>query len=268
MRRIIPVLCLLPLVSAALTQPPAQTQNVPVQVRTLTIVSKDLPQAERAQIVHALQGKTLLPEQLAERVRLKLYDLGYARAIVNPPQLSAFQLSTSRAADVLIVVNPGGKYRLDTIRFENAQAFSVDQLRNQFPIASHDIFTASAIAKGLDNLRNLYGSKGYINCGVIPKPQYDEAHHAVALTIDIDEGKQWFFGDLLFDGVEPRAGAKQALLAEWKQLQGKPYDWRAMLKWLGANASFLPDVQVASENYTAAHFDDENRRIDIELKFP
>lgn len=37
----------------------------------------------------------------------------------------------------------------------------------------------------------------------------------------LDQGRVVNFGKLLFEGIEPRAGVAQAMLAAWKELQGK-----------------------------------------------
>jgi outer membrane protein assembly factor BamA len=52
-----------------------------------------------------------------------------------------------------------------------------------------DLFSGTAIGKGLDGLKKLYQSKGYVNFGAIPQLQMDEVHHTVTLIPDIREGK-------------------------------------------------------------------------------
>ena len=155
-----------------------------------------------------------------------------------------------------------------TGRLEPVINFPADQLRSQFPIANGSVFNATFIGKGLDNLKNLYQSQGYITFGAIPRIQEDEVQHILALTIDISEGGQYLFGRLLFNGVEPRAGAAQALLAAWKPLEGRVYNLQTLAQWLKANATFLPDVQTAPEKYVSSHIEDGAYRVDIELEFP
>lgn len=273
MRNRLALLCILSVANAVPAQVPAQSPDILVQVRTLTIISKDLPQDERAEIVRAFQGKAYPPEELAERVRQKLRDFGYAQAIVNPPQLSAFQLvSTQRTADVNILVVLGARYRLDKIRVEGNAVMPSDLILEQFPIDVGDLFNATAIGKGLDNLRNLYVSQGYINVGIIPKPQMDEARHTLGLTLDIDEGARYYFGRLFLSGAEPHAGAGNELLAAWDSVEDKAYDPKLLTNWLAANATFLPGVTAApdkaQEKYVTAHQDAEKHRVDIELHFP
>jgi outer membrane protein assembly factor BamA len=93
------------------------------------------------------------------------------------------------------------------------------------------------IGKGLENLRNLYGSKGYANFVAIPKPQIDEARHIIWLVIDVDEGRPVSFGDLRLEGIEPVAGAGKSLLASWKNMQGKQFNPEGLKTWLASEMS-------------------------------
>jgi hypothetical protein len=173
---------------------------------------------------------------------------------------------------VAVQVSAGAIYQISEIRFERASVFPVELLRRQFPIANDSVFKATPIGKGLDNLKNLYASHGYINFGAIPKLQYDETQHTAALTIDLDEGARYSFGDLFFDGIEPHPGTGKELLATWSSIEGRPYDCRLLANWLAANARFLPRMvdapEKAAEKYVTAHQVTENHRVNIELRFP
>jgi hypothetical protein len=247
--------------------------NIPVQVRTLAIVSNDMPSELRQHIVLAYQGRTYPMEELAERIRQGLRDLGYANASVEIPQLASMPTpSPGQPVDVAVQVSAGAIYQTREIRFERVSVFPVELLRSQFPIADGSVFKATAIGKGLDNLKNLYASQGYINFGAIPKLQYEETQRTIALTVDLDEGARYSFGGLSFDGIEPHAGAGKELLATWGSIEGRPYDYRLLANWLAANARFLPGMedapQKAAEKYVSAHQVSENHRVNIELRFP
>src|SRR6267154_2913945 len=156
------------------------TPPVPVQVRSLTMISARLSEADRQRIVHALQGGTYLPEELEERLQQYLRDAGYYNARVEDPQLSAIKKAQdTRSADFTAEVNPGPLYALGEITFEDTKVFTPNQLRSQFPSKTGEHFNATEIGKGLENLRNLYGSKGYANFVAIPMPQIDEARHII-----------------------------------------------------------------------------------------
>jgi outer membrane translocation and assembly module TamA len=222
------------------------TPPVPVQVRSLTIISASLPEADRQRIVHALQGGTYRPEELEERLQQYLRDAGYYTARVEDPQQSAIKRAQdTRSADFTTEVNPGPLYALGEITFEDTKVFTPNQLRSQFPSKTGEHFNATEIGKGLENLRNLYGSKGYANFVAIPKPQIDEARHIIWLVIDVDEGRPVSFGGLRLEGIEPVAGAGKSLLASWKNMQGKQYNPEALKTWLASETSDWPHEEVA-----------------------
>jgi outer membrane protein assembly factor BamA len=255
---------------AALAQAPTGPLYVPVQVRALTIVSNDVSQDLRQHIVLAYQGRTYPLDELEERIGQDLRDLGYANARVEIPQLASMQMpSPGQPVDVTVQISAGAIYRLSAIIFTgNKQITNIEALRAQFPLNDGDRFNATAIGKGLDSLKKAYRALGYINFGAVPKLQYNEAQHTVALTIDIDEGGQYFFGHLLLDGVEPRPGMAQALETAWKPLQGAGYNPQLLAKWLGANATFIPNAQTVPEKYVSVLIDDDGDRVNIQLEFP
>lgn len=226
------------------------TPPVPVQVRSLTIHSASLPEADRQRIVHALQGGTYLPEELEERLRQYLRDSGYYNARVEHPQLSAIKKAQdARSADFIAEVNPGPMYALGEITFENTRVFAPNQLRSQFPSKTGDPFDATDIGKGLENLRNLYGSKGYANFAAIPKPQIDEARHIIRLVVDIDEGRPVSFGGLRLEGIEPVSGAGRSLLDSWENMQARQYNPVALKTWLASETAGWPH-EAAAQVYT------------------
>jgi GWxTD domain-containing protein len=175
---------------ASQSQGAASTSNVPVNVRKLTIVSDDLPEFARYQIVQEYQGRAYPLDELMERIRQNLRDRGYAKAIVGFLQpASAPSGPPPQSMDVSVLVSAGAQYTLSGFSVEGAQAFSQDEIIQQFSVHPGDLFNATAIQQGLDHLRKLYGSKGYVNLGIIPELKIDDVRHAVTVVLNIREGK-------------------------------------------------------------------------------
>ena len=57
--------------------------------------------------------------------------------------------------------------------------FSVDELRGQFPIADGDIVHVDKIRKGLEDLRRLYVSQGFIDFTPVSNTETDDASATV-----------------------------------------------------------------------------------------
>jgi hypothetical protein len=230
------------------------------RIHKLTLVSSDLPLAKRQSIMHAFQGGTYDLDELGERIRGKLRDSGYALADVGTATVTRMRPDQTVCrmrppqkvcdADVRYSVHTGDQFRLGGITFRSMNGrnvFTADQLRAQFPLQDGAIFNATDIGKGLENLKDLYGEHGYINFGAIPKPVYDNTLHTVSLIVDMDQGRSFKFGKLLFEGIEPRAGMAQSLLASWQDVEGKLYNPQLLHDWLKSTASDWPlgTLQVA-----------------------
>jgi outer membrane protein assembly factor BamA len=161
------------------------------QVRSLTIVSSDLPEATRLQIAHALQGKTYSLQVLSELVRQQLRDRRYLEAKAEIQNRAGLLASApTYPVDISVRVSAGAQYTLGGIVVQDSQAISKQEILKQFPIRPGDLFNATEIAEGLDRLKKLYASRGYIHFGPIPTPQIDEKQHTVTLTLEIIEGER------------------------------------------------------------------------------
>jgi Surface antigen variable number repeat len=190
MRIAIFLLGLASLGAGAVAQTPTREASAPVHVRSLTIISKDLPEPERLQVAHAFKDCTCPLLEISSRIKWKLYDLGYGQATAEIPHLADLLAAPPTGpVDISVLVTAGAKYRIDVIVIKGAIAFPKEDIIPQLPVAPGDVFNATAMVKGLDNIRKLYASKGYMNFVAIPTLQYDETQHMVVLTIDIDEGQ-------------------------------------------------------------------------------
>ncbi len=230
--RTLPI-ALLPLLAvAAVAQDRPATLAGVYRVHKLTLVSSDLPRTERGRIVRAFQGGSYNVDELSERVRFKLRDKGYELVEVGAPQITRVRPAQSACeADVRFAVRTGNQYRLGGITFTGDSVFPSDQLRSQFHVDDGEIFNATEISNGLENLKEFYGAAGYANFGAIPNTHLRQLppHHQP--HVDIDRGFLVTFGKLFMEGIEPRAGAAQELLASWRELEGKRYIPHLIKEW-------------------------------------
>ena len=251
------------------------SQNAPVQVRTLKLVSSDLVDADRYRIVQAFQGGTYSPQELSERVRQALRDVGFYKAHADTPQLTGQTNSTQPgSADVTILVTAGAQYRLADIRFRGPSDFTKDQLvytpeqlRAQFQLEPGTLFNATAIGRGLDRVRTLYQGRGYADFGAIPKPEIDESHHTIGLTIVIDKGRPYYFGRLILAGAEAHTGDAKNLLDAWSSMQSRPYNPQLLASWLAKNASFWPSPSDSMQHISTAP-NPQTQLMDVQLNLP
>jgi hypothetical protein len=162
--------------------------------------------------------------------------LGYFKAVVDEPRFSfPMQGEGTRIANVTVKVEPGAQYRLGEIHVQKATVFPSTQLRNLFSLRRGDLFNVTKFVEGLEDLRKLYETQGYVNFVGTPITSSDDSRRTIDIVVDIDEGKPFNFGRLYLEGVEPHPGAGKALLNSWKTLEGKRYNPLELQHWLLAN---------------------------------
>ncbi len=214
-------------------------------------------------------------EEDTERVRRALQDRGYFRAGVSDPithirnegglSLLTFRPRQGKRIDIRVPVDEGERYRLGGVTFTgNTHVPNVKALRAQFPTKDGEWFNATAVGKGLENLRKAYGSLGYINFTGVPTPRVDDAKHLVYLDIDIDEGKPFTVSRIEFQGntiTRDRVIRRELLLEE-----GSVYNsnlWEQSLLRLNQLDYFDPlKIDTDSEEHTDA----ENGTVSLLLK--
>jgi hypothetical protein len=244
-----------------------------IQIRKLVIESSTLPNRDRKQVVRQFEGcryegaSDPVAQELGERIRAALRNLGYFEAAAADPKMSFVASDRrKRIADVRVRVQAGAQYRLGEIQFTGAKAFPAARVRAVFQLQKGELFNATKFGAGLEHLRTLYGTAGYINLVAIPQPIKDDSRHVIDWTVDIEEGKTYNFGRLILDGPEPHAGAGYALLDSWT-LEGKRYNPVVMREWLVANQSNWQDGSRVADPTTFMS-DPETGVVNVKLSFP
>ncbi len=214
-------------------------------------------------------------EEDTERVRQAYRDHGYANAAIEEPKtqirdegglnIFTFRPKKGKRIDILMPVEEGNRYRLGAITFSGNKAVTnVKALRGTFAIKDGDWFNATAMSKGLDNLKKAYGQLGYINFGAIPRPTYDDQKKTVSWDIDIDEGKPFYVSRIEFQGntvTRDRVIRRELLLDE-----GQVYNsqlWEMSLLRLNQLEYFEP---LKVDQDSEAHQDPDAGTVDLLLK--
>jgi hypothetical protein len=221
----------------------APESNTKVRIHRLTIEADSLPDRDRERVSRVFDGCTCLQGELQARIYIAFQNLGYFKAHVNVPTVSYLgQTQGATYVDVSAKVDEGNQYYLGQIRFEKAARFQADQMRDLFRLRTGDLFTNEAIGEGLEQLRKLYATEGYIDFVAAPVLQIDETSRTIDLIIELSEGQPYDFGRLYLNGIKPHAGAATELLKSWGTLQGERYNPIALDHWLAANSSNLPSA--------------------------
>ncbi|MGA2373407.1 MAG: POTRA domain-containing protein [Candidatus Korobacteraceae bacterium] len=144
-------------------------------------------------------------DEIAEGARYELQKQGYFKADVTMSDLQVLsETPGQRTVAVTLRINEGRRYRLQRINFVHNRVFASSRLRQAFAIKDQDVFDTEKIRLGLEELRKLYASVGYINFVPVPNTEPNEQAGTVALLVDIDEGKQFKIESLTLKGKWPQ----------------------------------------------------------------
>ncbi len=99
-----------------------------------------------------------------------------------------------------IKIEENDQYRVGDVKITGSKEFTEDQVRSVLSLIPGEIFNQTLLQKGFENLKKLYGSRGYINFTPVPVQDFDEAKKLVNLAIDIDEDRQFYVNRIAFTG--------------------------------------------------------------------
>lgn len=224
-----------------------------ILVSELTITGpQTLNSAEVARIVAHFQGDCFdeNSDEMGERVRMQFQDRGYFKAEVKSVRIKADDpLSVPKPVTIEVEVAEGPLYRLGEITFVKNHAFSQDTLRQEFPVKRGDVFERDAVATGLQSVRKLYCSNGFLDATAIPE-SVAGSNAIMNLNLSMDEGPQYHLNHVEFLAKKELAAK---LRMEWKLDEGAIYDCTYIDKYIEANRDSLPmnferdDVEVVAD---------------------
>jgi outer membrane protein insertion porin family len=167
---------------------------------------------------------------------------------------------------VSVTVEEGPQYTLNNINFTGVKFFRTPEtlFKPIFGMGSGDVFSTGKLQKGLTQLRKLYGEFGFLD--MVPEPDFnpDPKTGKIDLTLDVDEGKQFFVRRLDFAGnstTRDKVIRREVLIDEGDLFNSRL--WELSLLRLNQLGYF----EVLKENEAAnITRDTKNNTVDIQLK--
>jgi outer membrane protein insertion porin family len=192
----------------------------------------------------------------------KVYDV-YGRRVLIPVMKSS---KPGKHVDITMVVSEGDKYTLRNFQFVGMKLFRTPDLieRQVFKMAPGDVFSTERLQKGMDDLKKLYGNFGYIDFVPSPDPEIVPGKDQIDLTIDVDEGHQFFVRRIDFQGnttTRDRVIRRELLIDE-----GDLYSqqlWETSILKLNQLGYFDP---LKAEDATTVTRDTKTNTVDLLLK--
>jgi len=217
-------------------------------------------------------------EEDKDRIRMMYSAKGYFLARVSDSEVKMTDSGGGRlwfppftktkpgkAADLKLTMDEGLLYKLNNINFIGVKLFRTPEtlMRPLFGMAQGDVFSTEKLQKGFKNLQKLYGEFGYVDA--VPEPDFNPMPDGkIDLTINVDEGKQFFVRRVDFQGnttTRDKVIRRELLIDE-----GDLYNTRLWeLSVLRLNQ--LGYFEQLKENEAATiNRDNKNNTVDITLK--
>jgi outer membrane protein insertion porin family len=163
--------------------------------------------------------RSKLDEDIAVGVVGLYRDHGYFKVNVGDPILHTYKVNTGIfprgvpfvgrrlgiRTDITLPIEEGAEYRMGRLIIRSANPdeqlyIKPEFLESIFPIKKGQIFSAAKIRKSFEDYTKLYGGFGFIDFNVNPNFDVDDATKTVNLTLDFDQGKQFFVRRIEFQG--------------------------------------------------------------------
>jgi outer membrane translocation and assembly module TamA len=146
-------------------------------------------------------------EELQDGIKGLLQDSGYFRLKVNAHAIDGNH--RNKRCALTLHIEEGRQHRLGAISFvrvndDAALAFPASELREHIRLTRGELFSASKIRNGVEELTRLYGTNGYIDMVPIPEIQTEGDDGPINLVMRLDQGKPYRVGKVEFLGLNEK----------------------------------------------------------------
>jgi outer membrane protein insertion porin family len=139
--------------------------------------------------------------------------------------------------NITIKIEENSQYHVGDVKVTGSQAIRPEILQRGLGLQTGDVYNETLLRESFKNLTKLYGEGGYINFIPTPQQEFDEEKKLVNLTVDVDEGKQYFVERIRFSGnttTRDKVIRREVPLLEGEIFNSRAWDLaRARLNQLG-----------------------------------
>jgi len=191
------------------------------ELPALQAAAKSLPGQDYSRTKMRVQEeKNLLPVYLSR---------GYLKAQFSDSQAKVAEDGAETKVDVTFPVLPGVQYKLVNIEWEGNSVFPVEKLQTLIHLKAGEPANAVQLTDDLEEIRKLYGTKGYLFAHADPTPEMDDSAATVSYQLSMTEGDQYRMGELTIDGIPAANAAKMA--EQWQLKKRDPFDGSYMQRF-------------------------------------
>ncbi len=102
--------------------------------------------------------------------------------------------------ELTFVIREGPRYRIDEVVFQGNTLFSDAELVRRMELHPGEFYTAMAVQRDLEALRNTYGELGYIYADIDAARRFQDEPGVVDLVITVRESDQYRLGQVIIRG--------------------------------------------------------------------
>ncbi|MBV9181738.1 MAG: hypothetical protein JO356_10525, partial [Acidobacteria bacterium] len=184
---------------------------------------------------------------------------GYLKAQLGDPRTTVVEDGSETWIDLRLPVSAGARFNLSSVEWTGNTVLASKQLEALLHLKMNDPVDAIQLARDLETIEKLYGTKGYLYARVYPSSTLDDIQHSVSYELNVIEGDLYRMGDLLLHGLDAEATKK--MTAQWQMKKGAPYDNSYLSRFfsliyrdvgLGVSYQVIPKQSVNSEDKTVS----------------
>jgi len=184
------------------------------------------------------------------RIRMLYAEHGYVRANVLDPNVETkphkvyrtlpfirppapwgipipFAKKTVDRYFITINIEENNQYRVGEVKVTGNKLFNELLVRAVLGLIPGEVFNEERLRKSFDNLKKLYGQRGYINFTAVPAQDFDEEKKLVNLNINIDEDRQFYVNRIAFAGnttTRDKVIRREVMVAEGQVFNSSAWD--------------------------------------------
>ena len=239
---------------------------------TITIRNVEFSGAGQAELpmlneaAKSLQGvEYLRPAIRAQENKafLSIYrEQGYLKAVLGDPEPTVVQNDAHETlVDVMVPVHPGRQYRLAGIKFSGNAAFPDATLQAAFHVQVGAVANVPELEKDLTTVRQIYGTRGYMDPTIKPDTQRDDSHFTVTYVVSIAEGDVYKMGEVEIRGLD--SPTRTRLKNEWTLQSGDIYDASYVGRFIEQAYKELGDWHASVHE----SLDPQDKSVDVTVRF-
>ena len=149
-------------------------------------------------------SRTTIDVFLAEQIRPVYLRQGYLKAKLGPPEVRLSGPPTAKLPEALPVYVPvatGDVYHFGDAQWSGNRVISSIALGAYLGLKNGAVANGMEMEAALEQIREEYGRRGYLDATVQPETSFDDAAHTVSYKIAIAEGKQYHMGGWVITGI-------------------------------------------------------------------